>query len=127
MGLVYQRPPTLRGLPLGKLAGFCAGKSHTAIVNGQAEQSHLRPLFQRNVNEGFSGGELKKSELPQLKQPWGPLPMNTVEHLMTCGLTRDDAVATLVQGFLKIELPGLPAMVTQQLERVLAATVGRSL
>jgi Fe-S cluster assembly scaffold protein SufB len=46
---------------------------------------------------------------------------------MTRGLTYDEAVATLVLGFLKIELPGLPAVVTQHLERVLAATAGRSL
>jgi len=66
MGLVYQRPPTLRGLRLGELAELCAGKSHSATVNNQAEQLHLGPLLQRNVNEGFSGGELKKSELLQL-------------------------------------------------------------
>jgi len=53
-------------LRLGELAEFCAGKSHTATVNGQAEPLHLGPLLQRNVNEGFSCGELKKSELLQL-------------------------------------------------------------
>ena len=67
-----------------------------------------------------------KSELSH-EAAVGPIAEDTVEYLMTRGLTRDDAVATLVLGFLKVELPGLPAVVTQQLERVLAATAGRSL
>jgi len=37
------------------------------------------------------------------------------------------AVATLTLGFLKIELPGFPAVVTQHLERVMAATAGAGL
>lgn len=52
----------------------------------------------------------------------GPIAEEAVEYLMTRGLTRDMAVATLVLGFLKIELPGLPSVVTQHLERVMAAT-----
>ena len=54
----------------------------------------------------------------------GPIAEQAIEYLMTRGLTRDVAVATLVLGFLKIELPGLPAVVTQHLERVMAATAG---
>jgi Fe-S cluster assembly scaffold protein SufB len=57
----------------------------------------------------------------------GPIAEEEVEYLMTRGLTRDEAVATLVLGFLKIELPGLPAVVTRHLERVLAMTAERSL
>jgi hypothetical protein len=57
----------------------------------------------------------------------GPIAEEEVEYLMTRGLTRDVAVATLVLGFLKIDLPGLPALVTRHLEQVQAATVGRSL
>jgi Fe-S cluster assembly scaffold protein SufB len=57
----------------------------------------------------------------------GPIADETVEYLMTRGLTRDEAVATLVRGFLRIELPSLPGLVTQQLESVLAATAGGAL
>jgi Fe-S cluster assembly ATP-binding protein len=66
IGLLYQRPPTLRGLRLGDLADICAGSSRTAMVTEFAERLHLGHLLQRNVNDGFSGGELKKSELLQL-------------------------------------------------------------
>jgi Fe-S cluster assembly ATP-binding protein len=66
IGLLYQRPPTLRGLRLGELADICAGKSQLASATELAEQLHVGYLLQRNVNDGFSGGELKKSELLQL-------------------------------------------------------------
>jgi Fe-S cluster assembly ATP-binding protein len=71
MALVYQRPPTLRGLRLGELADICAGKNRPAAAAELAEKLHMGNLLQRNVNEGFSGGELKKSELLQLmlRQP----------------------------------------------------------
>jgi len=52
---------------------------------------------------------------------------DVVEYLMTHPLTRDDAVATLALGFLKIELPRLPAVITQQFKRMPAATTGRIL
>lgn len=67
-----------------------------------------------------------KSELSH-EAAVGPIAEEMVEYLMTRGLTRDLAVATLVLGFLKIDLPGLPAVVTQHLDQVLATTAGRSL
>ena len=57
----------------------------------------------------------------------GPIAEDTVEYLMTRGPMGDDVVATLVQKFLKIERPNLPAGVTQQFEKVLAATVSHCL
>lgn len=66
MALVYQRPPTLRGLRLGELADICAGNNRLGSVAELAEKLQMGHLLQRNVNEGFSGGELKKSELLQL-------------------------------------------------------------
>ena len=67
-----------------------------------------------------------KSELTH-EAAVGPIAEDAVEYLMTRGLTRDVAMATLILGFLKIELPGLPAVVTQSLERVMAATATRGL
>jgi Fe-S cluster assembly ATP-binding protein len=66
ISVVYQRPPTLRGLHLGELAEICAGNSRVAAVAELSEKLHISYLLQRNVNDGFSGGELKKSELLQL-------------------------------------------------------------
>ena len=66
IGLVYQRPPTLRGLRLNELAEICAGSTSAGRVAEFTERLRLSHLLQRNVNDGFSGGELKKSELLQL-------------------------------------------------------------
>ena len=66
IGLLYQRPPTLRGLRLRELAEICAGGGPTGTVTELTERLRLSHLLQRNVNDGFSGGELKKSELLQI-------------------------------------------------------------
>ncbi len=65
-------------------------------------------------------------QLPH-KAAVGPIGEEAVEYLMTRGLRLDEATSTLVLGFLKLELPGLPAVVRQQIDRVLAATAGKSL
>jgi hypothetical protein len=57
----------------------------------------------------------------------GPIAEEAVEYLMTRGLPRDIAVSTLVRGFMQIDLPGLPDMLTTHIRRVLAATVEHSL
>ncbi|MEN2986062.1 MAG: ABC transporter ATP-binding protein [Thermodesulfovibrionaceae bacterium] len=65
MGISFQRPPIVRGVSLKKLL--------TIISNGQkeeiltyAEKLNLTNHLNRNVNEGFSGGEVKRAEILQL-------------------------------------------------------------
>lgn len=65
MGISFQRPPIVRGVSLKKLL--------TIISNGQkeeiltyAEKLNLTSHLNRNVNEGFSGGEVKRAEILQL-------------------------------------------------------------
>lgn len=57
----------------------------------------------------------------------GPIAEDVVEYLMTRGMQRDEAMATLVRGFLQLDLPGLPKVLRRQLEQVLAVTAERSL
>ncbi|MCX5723584.1 MAG: SufD family Fe-S cluster assembly protein [Nitrospirae bacterium] len=57
----------------------------------------------------------------------GPIAEETVEYLMTRGLPRDVAISTLVRGFMQIDLPGLPEILTKHIQRVLAATAEHSL
>ena len=57
----------------------------------------------------------------------GPIAEEAVEYLMTRGLPRDLAISTLVRGFMQIDLPGLPEILTKHIQRVLAATAERSL
>lgn len=57
----------------------------------------------------------------------GPIAEEAVEYLMTRGLPRDVAISTLVRGFMQIDLPGLPDILTKHIQRVLAATAEHSL
>ncbi|HXV68009.1 MAG TPA: ABC transporter ATP-binding protein [Nitrospira sp.] len=66
IGLMHQRPPSIRGIPLGQLAEVSAqGKNGTKIAE-LADQLGCAALLARDVNVGFSGGEIKKAELLQL-------------------------------------------------------------
>jgi Fe-S cluster assembly ATP-binding protein len=66
IGLMHQRPPSVRGIPLGQLAEVSAqGRDHVRIAD-LAEQLGCAGLLGREVNVGFSGGEIKKAELLQL-------------------------------------------------------------
>ncbi|MCP9439823.1 MAG: ABC transporter ATP-binding protein [Nitrospira sp.] len=66
IGLMHQRPPSVRGIPLGQLAEVSAqGKDGTRVTE-LADQLGCSGLLARDVNVGFSGGEIKKAELLQL-------------------------------------------------------------
>ncbi len=64
IGMSYQRPPTINGLKTRQMVNICAGGK--ADVEGLAEKVHFKEFLDRDVNAGFSGGEIKRSELLQL-------------------------------------------------------------
>ncbi|MBC7337911.1 MAG: ATP-binding cassette domain-containing protein, partial [Clostridia bacterium] len=64
IGLSFQRPPTVRGVTTRQLVGVC-GRGQVE-VEALAEELNFRDFLDRDVNLGFSGGELKRSELLQL-------------------------------------------------------------
>lgn len=67
IGLSFQRPPSILGVKLGELAGKIISRSRYAgTVSEFAENTNMTALLQRDVNKGFSGGEVKRSELLQL-------------------------------------------------------------
>lgn len=64
IGIAFQRPPVLRGVSLGDLLKvFGNGQKD---IEELAEPLHLGSFLERDVNEGFSGGEIKRSEMLQL-------------------------------------------------------------
>jgi len=66
MGISFQRPPVVRGVSLRKLLKIVGnGKSDKEILN-YAEKLNLTNHLDRDVNDGFSGGEVKRAELLQL-------------------------------------------------------------
>lgn len=64
IGLAFQRPPMIRGLTMRQMLAICARDG----VNAEelAAYLHFERFLDREVNVGFSGGELKRSELMQL-------------------------------------------------------------
>jgi Fe-S cluster assembly ATP-binding protein len=65
LGLMFQRPPTIGGLKLGKLLEVTSGGAQEA-VNEQAKEMNMLQFLGRDINKGFSGGEIKRSEILQL-------------------------------------------------------------
>jgi Fe-S cluster assembly ATP-binding protein len=65
MGLMFQRPPTVGGLKLGKLLSVTTGEAQEAILE-YARATNMLAFLGRDVNKGFSGGEIKRSEILQL-------------------------------------------------------------
>lgn len=67
IGLLFQRPPVVRGV---KMRDIVAAALKEADSSGTAEQlakkANLTEFLDREINYGFSGGEIKRSELMQL-------------------------------------------------------------
>ena len=64
IGMSYQRPPTINGLKTRQMVGLCA--KGEVDEEGLAERVNFDMFLDRDVNAGFSGGEIKRSELLQL-------------------------------------------------------------
>ncbi len=52
----------------------------------------------------------------------GKIAEEEVEYLMARGLTRDEATATIVRGFLRVDIEGLPPMLSAELKRAVEAS-----
>lgn len=64
IGMSYQRPPTIHGLKTRQMVGIC-GKNGKNIEE-LAARVNFGDFLERDINVGFSGGEIKRSELLQL-------------------------------------------------------------
>ena len=52
----------------------------------------------------------------------GKIAEEEVEYLMARGLTRTEATATIVRGFLRVDIEGLPPVLSAELQRVVEAS-----
>jgi len=66
IGISFQRPPVVRGVKTRDMVSACLKEPDEAAVTKVAERADLVDFLDREVNYGFSGGELKRSELMQL-------------------------------------------------------------
>ena len=64
IGLAFQRPPSIRGVKTRDIFNIC--NSNSVSCDDLADKFEFSGLLEREINVGFSGGELKKSELLQL-------------------------------------------------------------
>ncbi len=64
IGMSYQRPPTINGLKTRQMVHICAGGE--IDEDALAEKVNFKDFLDRDLNAGFSGGEIKRSELLQL-------------------------------------------------------------
>ncbi|MDD5613787.1 MAG: ABC transporter ATP-binding protein [Candidatus Omnitrophica bacterium] len=64
IGIMYQHPPKIRGVRLRQLAGFLSKDKDE--IESLAEKLSLQEHLDREINLGFSGGEMKRAELFQL-------------------------------------------------------------
>jgi len=64
IGMSYQRPPTIDGVKTRQMVEICA--SDAVDVEALAKAVNFSDFLERDINAGFSGGEIKRSELLQL-------------------------------------------------------------
>ncbi len=65
VGMLFQRPPTISGLKLGKLL-TAISRTKKEDIPELAKSLHMDKFLERDINKGFSGGEIKRSEVLQL-------------------------------------------------------------
>jgi Fe-S cluster assembly ATP-binding protein len=64
IGMSYQRPPTIHGLKTRQMVQIC-GRGDADVETLAAKMNFIE-FLERDINAGFSGGEIKRSELMQL-------------------------------------------------------------
>jgi Fe-S cluster assembly ATP-binding protein len=67
IGMSFQRPPVVRGVKTRDMVSACLkGRDDGDAIAKLAERADLQEFLERDINYGFSGGEIKRSELMQL-------------------------------------------------------------
>ena len=67
IGISFQRPPVVKGVKTRDMVAACLKERANEEIIGQlAKKADLDDFLDREMNYGFSGGEIKRSELMQL-------------------------------------------------------------
>jgi len=64
LGMMFQRPPTVDGVSVREVVRLC--NTTEMEVDALAQRVNASDFLDRSINAGFSGGEIKRSELLQL-------------------------------------------------------------
>ena len=82
------------------------------LILGERGQIHAIPELKGNL----AGIDLSHEAAV------GKIAEEEVEYLMARGLTRDEATATIVRGFLHVDIEGLPPLLAEELQRAVEAS-----
>ena len=67
IGMSFQRPPVVRGVKTRDMVAACLReRANEESISQLAEKADLADFLEREINYGFSGGEIKRSEMMQL-------------------------------------------------------------
>jgi Fe-S cluster assembly ATP-binding protein len=67
IGMSFQRPPVVRGVKTRDMVlAALKDKARPETVDALAKETDLADFLDRDINYGFSGGEIKRSEMMQL-------------------------------------------------------------
>ena len=67
IGISFQRPPVVRGVKTRDMVAACLqDRGNGDMIKKLSEKADLGDFLERDINYGFSGGEIKRSELMQL-------------------------------------------------------------
>lgn len=67
IGMSVQRPPVVRGVKTRDMVAACLRqRADDETITSLAQQARMVDMLDRDINYGFSGGEIKRSELMQL-------------------------------------------------------------
>jgi len=67
IGLMFQKPPKVTGVKLFQICELASGKKlKFEEIEKFSENLNLKEHLKRDINDGFSGGEIKRSELLQI-------------------------------------------------------------
>ena len=67
IGISFQRPPVVRGVRTHDMVAACLrGREKEQSISRLAGKADLADFLDREINYGFSGGEIKRSEMMQL-------------------------------------------------------------
>ena len=64
IGVSYQRPPAIHGVKTRQMVEICSNGE--ADADAMSAKVNFSDFLERDINVGFSGGEIKRSELLQL-------------------------------------------------------------
>lgn len=67
IGMSFQRPPVVRGVKTRDVVAACLReRGGDSVISQLAAKTDLADFLDREINYGFSGGEIKRSEMMQL-------------------------------------------------------------